>query len=399
MTGFFYGIRSLLSTQYSGTYFRELLRELAFKEPADFAKMFELSREQRKALTAGQYQIEREWRFDGQKGNRRHADLALLDGGEPILIVEVKEDDVNNPANEAQLEDYLKLIASLKGRARFAHVSRYSPKRADQEAMATAGRDAAGSYRYRDVHAGLSDGLFSKMLSDYLKDIGVTKYETIDLVDERKEVAFFLAQALGFPHKTGLGKLYSRNAVLKVPEIVGKLYGNAEVLGEWLKNANPLLLRHSSSRKFRPYPVYDLKALAKALAADRSVDGDEEGELPGLYGQFVRAGTVYFYAHCAIGPGDDEAKKGNWLSVELGFGLRIERNPEDKESPVSLSIYAGFEGNGLKWTEEAKELNAFPTEQNAQKRFSALLTKAKQKAIAVDSDAVHASLEAFVVPD
>ena len=353
MTGFFYGIRSMLSLQFSGTYFRELLRELAFQEPADFAKIFELSREQRKALMCGQYQIKREWRFIGKRGNRRHADLTLLDGGEPILIVEVKEDDVNNPENKAQLEDYLELITSLEGQARFAHVSRYSPTRADRDAMVAAGRDIARSYRYRDVHAGLSDDPkkkrpFARMLSGYLKDIGVTKYETIDLVNERKEIAFFLAQALGFPHKTGLGKLYSRNAVLKVPEIVGKLYGNAEVLGEWLKNSNPSLLRHRSSRKFRPYPVYDLKALARALNA-RPADSDDEGEIPGLYGQFVRAGTVYFYAHCAIGPGDDEAKSGNWLYVQLGFGLTLERKPEDREAPVSLSIYAGFEGNGLKW--------------------------------------------------
>lgn len=78
--------------------------------------------------------------------------------------------------------------------------------------------------------------------------------------------------------------------------------------------------------------------------------------------------------------------------------LSLEKNPEDKDVPVSLSLYAGFGGNGLKWTETWKGVPAFPTEQQAMKHFGRLLTAAKQKAIAADEAGTHASLRSFAIP-
>lgn len=94
MTGFFYDIRSLFTAKHSGKYLSMLLRELALREPKDFAKIFEITGEDKTALVKNKLQIEREWRFFGRQGNIRRADLALLKGGEPILLLEVKEDDV-----------------------------------------------------------------------------------------------------------------------------------------------------------------------------------------------------------------------------------------------------------------------------------------------------------------
>lgn len=94
-----------------GQFFALLLRELASLGKAErraFAKIFGLSGDQCGLLLKGEVQVEKEWPIPN--GSRKIADLALLIGGEAILLIEVKEEDVNNPANEAQLENYINYI-------------------------------------------------------------------------------------------------------------------------------------------------------------------------------------------------------------------------------------------------------------------------------------------------
>jgi len=391
MTNCFYRIRSFFDAKYSGRYFSTFLRELALQEPDIFAKIFQLESEQKKRLIKQQLQVELEWFFPGQHKKKRSADLAVLDGGEAILLIEVKEDDINNSENAAQLNDYLSLISSSSNRCSFAHVSRYAPKQSELRAIDL--QDNAKSYSYRDVYSALPNKGFSKMLADYLKDIGVAKYETIDLVKHQKEVSFFLAQALGFPHVNGLGRLYSNNAATVVPEIIKTMYGNAEVLGDWLKSSNRDLLRQKSTRKFFPIQYYDLNALGKEVAKKKTAQASELQISPAL----ITGGYVRFFFSNMIGHGSNEDEKGNGLCVRVGFDLGLMKNPKDKESPIEFWMYAEFSGNKLKSVSEFKQLKGFPTEHQAMKHAGDLLRKALQKAIESGEDQ-NKSLREFVVP-
>ena len=226
MAGFFFNIQSLLGAKYSGRYFSLLLRELAIQDKKAFARAFELSKGQRDALLRGDVQIEREWRFD-VGGQRRHADLALLHGGEPTLLIEVKEDD---PPNLEQVRAYLDYVRAQAGGTRFVYVSRYPATPDEQSALKEAVLNGlpVRSLRYRDIYQSIEPGAspFACLLLDYMEDIGVASYQVIDL--EAKEVSFFLAQALGFPHLHGLGRLHSQHAVDELPYIFRKMFGNLE---------------------------------------------------------------------------------------------------------------------------------------------------------------------------
>jgi hypothetical protein len=392
MTGFFSRIQSLFPEKYSGRYFSLLLRELAFQEPEAFARVFDLCADHRKALSKHNFQLE--WEFEGLKGNKRRADLALLIGGKPILLVEIKEDDVNNPSNQEQLSDYLYQIDEVTIGTRFVHLSRYPPTLDDKETLAQARAKGLSvqSLRYRNIYEKLkrnedrakNKSAMANMLLDYLEDIGVWSYQVIDLVKERRELTYFLIQALGFPDRHGLGKLHSQKAADAIPEILSRLFKNLGVIGEWVRGKNPTLFAQPFARKFLPRPSYDLKALRKKIPEGAT----EEDWIPGSPGQFIKSGTVYFFTYGKI-------KSTDWLYIECGFGLEIEKGAQ---GPVEVELYVNFYGKGLKSDRiyTSKRVAKFPAEDEAYKNFATLMGKARAEAIkADDGGRYHDSLGAF----
>jgi hypothetical protein len=141
MTGFFYDIRGFFDAKYSGRYLSLLLRELGRREPELFSRVFGLPPDVSKSIRKGEMQVEHEWHFETKQGTKRRADLVVLKGGEPILLVEVKEDDVKNQGNPKQLADYLLMLSATSSpggrQARFVHVSRFSPPPNDQASAKT----------------------------------------------------------------------------------------------------------------------------------------------------------------------------------------------------------------------------------------------------------------------
>jgi hypothetical protein len=398
MPGFFSHIQGFFSAKHSGKYFATLLRELAFQDPAAFARIFELSREERTALGLRELQIEREWQYRTSVGKKRAADLAILSQGDPVLLIEVKEDDFNNPGNPAQLLDYLDFIRGRKGRTRFIHVSRYRPtaKNALQLNLAANATLPVRSKRYRDILAQLGRTEFSRMFRDYLRDIGVSSYQTIDLTKDSKKIAFFLAQALGFPHSSGLGRLHSRVAADEMAEMFKKMFGNLEAIGEWVRNANQDLFAHRFVRKYSPSPYFDIRMLKRALASVH----ENEGELPGD-GKLVRSGYVHFFTNGRFSPtaARSTGNKAKWLQVELGISLWLERDAETRDRPVSIMLYAEFYGSGLGGAHAYVEnLGRFPTEEQLMRRMRLLLERARDKAVRNDPANKHRALRKFSIP-
>jgi hypothetical protein len=81
----------------------------------------------------------------------RYADLVLSRDGHIEALFEIKEYDVRNPRNAAQLSDYLARVA--RWGVPFIHVSRFAPDASDREAMdhAKMSGHPITSLRYRDA--------------------------------------------------------------------------------------------------------------------------------------------------------------------------------------------------------------------------------------------------------
>jgi hypothetical protein len=417
MPGFFLGIRSYFDAKHSGKYLALLLSELARREPRTFARIFDLPRDVSKALQIEEMQVACEWSFETRDGRKRRADLALLSAGEPILLVEVKEDDFRNPNNTEQVADYISMLgtAPTKNRRRplFVHVSRFSPVAKDQEELARAVRlgKPVRLLRYRGIYEALSgrSGPVGDMLRDYLEDIGVASYSGIDLEPEQdgKSVAFLLTQVLGFPHRHGLRRLHSDRAITEVPALFKKLFGNLEVIGEWVKNANPLVFRNRFTRKFRPETTLDFRALQRGLEKIQHEEGElSEGVLPGN-GSLIRSGTVTFYTQGKFSsPAKGKVRLGSndWLYVELGFVFEISKGSLDADNAFAsrapqVYLYASFYGRGLdEATTYSKPLRGFPNEKRAFKELRACLDRALRDALAASSNPERAALHSFKLP-
>ncbi len=287
-----------------------------------------------------------------------------------MFVFEIKEDDRLNRANPAQLRDYLWFVGRPSSRVSFAHISRYSPTNDDRKALSAGDQTRVRSYLYHDIHRRLQctrEKPMAKLLSDYLSDIGVARYQAIELTDA--ELRLFLARALGFPHRQGLGRIHSKSAIDALPDLIKTIFGNLSVLGEWIRNANQKLVYQTNSRSFETHPYYDLKRLQKALSKGEIED---EAEIPGKYGQFVKSGSVLFYAHGSISP-RNKREKGGWLSYFVGFDFCLERNPKDKNAAIELSVFAAFQGRGLNWVSAEKKFANFRLRRKSRSSFPGFL--------------------------
>ena len=116
--------------------------------------------------------------------------------------------------------------------------------------------------------------------------------------------------------------------------------------------------------------------------------------MPGRRGQFVKSGTMYFYAEGTI-------KSKAWLRLELNIGLSMD--PTIRNTPVAMELSVAFYGKDLNLNPEpkyaSKILSIFPTEVAAQKHFSQLIKQAHDVALKSDAKRLHlTALKNFVVP-
>lgn len=415
MTGFFFDIRSQLQNRYSGRYLSLLLREVGRHEPRALAAIVAQAgkeaiwRDLARKIRRREVSIECEYPFDGTTGRRR-ADIALVEDEGPVLLVEVKEDDIGNPGNAAQLDDYL---AQARAGIPFLHLSRFALEPEDRDRLAEAGADGVvASLRYREIPAALPDGPITAMIKTYLEDIDVGMYQPIG-PDEDRSVAFSLAQMLGFPHAHGLGRLHAERSVGAFPKLLKRMFDNVEYVAESIHQENRALIGQRFTRKLQVVPEYDLRKLAEAIEKNADRGRPTARPLPGQPGVHVRSGTVYFY-----GIGRLRTPKGvkpalgknDWLYVEIGFSLSTRRgapgsrklNRRGARKPlVRYGLYASFYGNTLKSSDTyqgTSSLGRFPSEDIVLRALSRYLRKSLNDAREVRNEKIRAVLKGFKIP-
>ncbi|MCW2189471.1 hypothetical protein AB7M45_002241 [Bradyrhizobium elkanii] len=373
MTSFFQSVRQFFQQQYDGRYFSIVLLELFRTEPDSFLAILETLKGSSfwirfaDQIRRGELNAACEQPFPGQGGIRRRADLLFRLGGQPVLFVEVKEYDNKSPANGAQLTDYLRVVTNEVG---FLYVYRFRPSEADIRKLTAArskGRSVA-LLRYDDIYRALNNGAqgpLANLVCRYLEDIGVGVYQSINLNGQDSSTAkFLLVQMLGMPHQTGLGRLQSASSVTAGPQLMNKLLGNVEVIGERVRDANSSLLPARFQRRFYVNHYFDVARLKRAVR-----DLSTHDELPKSTGAYASGGYTYF---CATGTLRDSsrAKGRSTIALEVGFTLELEM----RKQSLQLYAYAELRGDGWELS-DYRPLKEFPSEETALEVFSGLLKK------------------------
>jgi hypothetical protein len=388
MTAFFNSIRNYFKSEYHGRYFSLILLEIARHEPKTFAliiaqiamtRRLPFWRELSDSVVSGELTVRCEFPFDGRRKKRR-ADLAVLRGKMPVLLMEVKEFDHLSPENPDQLTDYLGQVSERKG---FVHVYRFLPspsERSKIEKKAARGMPVA-MLSYNQVYKAVIDAVEEKralgaLLCDYMEDIGVGIYRSVTK-DDRKPLAFLMAQMLGFPHQTGMGRLQGEETVRRGPDLISQLLGNIEVVGEWARRPNEEMMRIHCFTRFIIDPWLHHKRLRKNIRNS----GDKVGGLPNGFRQYVEGGTICFQANVAIR--SRRMPKYDYFRLELGFGLELE-----KGGSTRFFGYTGFNGNGLDFHDTYERTNSFsqfPNENAAYEKFADCLRVSKGKLVKIAS--------------
>ncbi len=403
MSTFFTSIREYFKSKYDGRYFSLILREMAQHEPHSFCLLINevattsnlpFWKDVSKGLLNGELNVECEQYFQGTSKKRR-ADLAIMREETIVVLIEVKEFDHLNPENPYQLADYLKLVSNGLG---FIHVHRFLPIAKEHRKILRKAKNnlPVSMLSYDQIHKALKDSkdegrALGALVCHYLEDIGVGVYQQIQKRDG-KALAFLMAQMLGFPSKTGMGKLQSEATVRRGPQLVTTLLGDMEVMGEWLRRPNESIMPTRSSTRFWIEPWLDHKKLRR----DIRDTGNVIDSLPNEFTPYVGGGRVYFVAHGSL---HDRRMKGNdFLRVELGFGLELEKGA----SSVRFVVYARFMGNKFDTDDTYMESNyfkKFPKENVAFGFFKSCLLASKSKAIKITTGPSKALLKDFAIPN
>lgn len=403
MTAFFASIRNFFKSEYHGRYLSVILQQIAQHEPRTFSLILEqvtstsrlpFWREVSAGILNGELTVRCEHSFEGYMRTRR-ADLAVLRGDQPVVLMEVKEFDRLSPSNPDQLGDYLGKVSKSVG---FVHVHRFLPpfsERSKIDKKIDRGWPVA-LLSYDQIYKAVTNAVEERralgaLLCDYLEDIGVGIYRPVSRGD-RKALAFLMAQMLGFPHQAGMGKLQSDATVRRGPQLLSQLLGNIEVIAEWVRLPNEKIMRTHCSKRFWIEPWLHHKRLRN----DIRDAGDVVDELPRGLTRYVEGGELYFVAN--VGIRSERLGKNNFLHLKLGFGLQLEK----AGSSIRCYAYTGFDGSGLDFYDTYAHTTystKFPSESFARDRFAEILGESKRKLLKITSGETKRLARQIAIPD
>lgn len=411
---FFGSVRSYFKLEPHGRYFSVLLRELALSEPSSFCNLLSvIAAKDRsgwtkwgdisKQLRSKSLTVDREHRYVP----KRQADLCLLENGKAKVLFEIKEFDEKKKENPDQIKSYIDYISRD---AAFVFISRFAPERPVQRALMMHPDRPVIALRYYEIYDALKrcsgpSAPIARMICEYMEDINVVGYRAVNLKEEDRDLSLFFAQQLGFPGRHGLRIRQSDDALAAIPGILSRLFGNLELLGEWIRGSgNEELIPVRFMRKFEIQPYFDLVKLHKKLTKVAAVVGDTSSReppfLPDSMQKYVTGGEVYFYAWGSI------PIQGGWMGVQIGYTFSLctqtqKPKSKTKKANCAFSLYASFFGKGLDsrdtW-ESTDILRRFPTEAEAQAHFRKLLQQSLRKAKKVATGSAARKLNEFKIP-
>lgn len=385
MNSLFANIRSYFKSEYQGRYFGIILFELARNEPEIFGKIFRLKKSEY-PTNKNSIQPNIEWSFT-HRGKRARADLALIDStGQPILLIEIKEDDISvKEKNRAQLIQYINYArenSKTINKIRLAYVSRFAP---DENILSLieGSKETAYEVRFRDILKGLkiSTGPLGKLVRNYLEDIGVATYRHINISSiEGKALTFMTAKMLGFPHSGGLGRNNSVATISTIPDLMQKFFGNLELVGDWVRSSNKDLFSQSFTRDFISRPQYDERTLRNALSnTDHEISHAKHGHV-----NFHCRGTI-------------KTATKKWAYAELGYNIYLETHQQETRLP-KIEFYAQIGWAG-KCSFSPCSADRFPKEENqALDKFRKCLVSSIKEAKKIAPNEIKDSLEKFIIP-
>jgi hypothetical protein len=175
MSRFFSDIQGYFKATYSGRYLALILAELFRQDHDAFTRILNeagINYKHRRGDSAVAnrwlFPIMAQWRF---------ADIAVINAaGDPIVLIEIKDADIRNEGNAAQLDDYLEFIGEKKNKnVKFLFLSRTIPPEKDERKLRTAkSKKRVHRLFFRQLHKPLKGSkIFGQMLMDYLEDINV----------------------------------------------------------------------------------------------------------------------------------------------------------------------------------------------------------------------------------
>ena len=317
MTGLFYDIQGYFKGSYSGRYLAHLLAELFRRSPDSFSSVLKESGI-KYTHKKGDTVVANGWPFPTKQ--IRFADIAVLNSaGNPLVLAEIKDADIKNEGNSAQISDYLKFIGQEKNRnVAFLFLSRTTPPEKDELKMQR-------SKSHKRIHQMLFGDLygplkgsdpFCQMLRDYLEDIDVV-YR--DQKPDAKTLHYITAITLGMKGRRATEK--------SVPEFFDVVFGNLSAAGQWVQNNNPHLFKQGFRRRLLAQPCYDVQRLNKILINEDSKKATalRESEYPTLE-EYCKGGDVYFYTSGYL------RYKKSMVYLEFGYCSDVEKKPKKPNS-------------------------------------------------------------------
>jgi hypothetical protein len=369
MSGLFYDIQGYFKAKYSGRYLAFILAELFRKDPDAFIRVLNeagINYTRRRGDSA----IANHWPFPTK---RRFADIAVLNAaGNPLVLIEIKDADITNENNAAQLDDYLEFIDEKKNQSvKFLFLSRSIPPENDELKLRTAkSKERVRSMFFRELHKPLRGSkIFGQMLLDYLEDIDVA-YR--DRKPDPKTISYVTNLMLG---------IGGRRATTEksVPEFFEIAFGNLSSMGQWIQNNNPKLFKQGFKRRLYVKPWHDVRGLQDVMTAENQKKAMELIEAEVLDG-YCHAGEVDFYACGYL------RRKKTKVYLEFGYWSYADRKSiKPVTYKYSSGIYAYAQWKPWKATSEiarSDRLKSFPDEEFFQRTLRGYLRSVKAAAIA-----------------
>jgi len=315
----FGSLQNKFKATYEGRFFSIILADVLQVEPEAIFSVFpNLERHYASEVRRGEATITTEYHL---RNGQRRADLAILLGGQPVALAEVKQADIRGHSVTGQLVDYRTEVRRARNAVCFSLVSEFEPydehKRIIEQSW---GKGHSKVVRFHALAAALEkrgDRPAVKLLLDYMKEQRMTGYTPLPKKSDR-DLKLLMTKLLPLRHAHGLGKLLNNDSIQGIPQLLGTLLRNVQHMEDWLRVANEEIFPRVFTCNLEVYPEYDKKALADQLR--KAEDEDDQY----LAGKPCTGGYLCVYAQATIRSKAMKAKKGHGIWLWLGYCLELD---------------------------------------------------------------------------